>query len=132
MINSQVNFKQFFDEQKKFLSTILQESKNYNSFFITATYVGFFTIFNAIKSYLNQNELFRIVILITISIFSFVLWEIGKMIYNSIIILKYFNSIKKEPSKTIEIQQNLQKSIFDSNKILIPLWLIVLTISALT
>jgi len=54
------------------------------------------------------------------------------MIYNSVIILFYVYAIKKDPMKAIEKQQELQKSIFNSNKILIPLWIIVLIISVFT
>lgn len=132
MINSNEQLKNFFEEQKKLLTNIIQESKNYNSFFISITYVGFFTLLNAVKNYLGKNELFWITVLIIISIFSFVLWEIGKMIYNSIIFLMYAYSIKKNPQKAVEAQVNLQNLIFNSNKVLIPLWIIVLIISALT
>lgn len=132
MINTHPDFKKFFEEQNKLLNIALQESKNYNSFFISVAYVGFFTLFNAAKNYLNKEDLFLIIILITISIFSFVIWEIGKMIYNSIIFLNYIYSIKKEPLKTIEIQEKLKIKIFNSNKVLIPLWIIVLILSALT
>jgi len=58
MINSQANLQHFFEEQQKLLTTIIQESKNYNSFFISIAYVGFFTLFSGVRNYLNPKDIF--------------------------------------------------------------------------
>jgi len=131
-VTSIETFKQILDEHKKYISDVFKDSQNYNSFVISIGYAGFFTVFSAIKNYLTKNEIFWVCILISISVAVFIVWEICKMIFMSILHLLYAYSVKKEPTKFFEKQKELSDRIFELNKCTIPIWIGALVITSST
>lgn len=121
-------YKIIMEEQKKFVSSWYNESEKYTKAIIALGYVGFFSIFNIIKDSINQHDKAIIGISITISISFFIIWEIGKMTYTYLSILKYYDFTKTPSDKFLEAQKKLLNGTALLTKIGIVFWIIFLVI----
>ena len=72
----------------EFYERCLDKSINYNNAIISIGYLSFFTVLLLIKDGINSNVLSQISTCTLWSLFFYLFWVVGSMIYNSISLIK--------------------------------------------
>lgn len=119
--------KRVLDERIAILSAAFDKSVAYNNLILIGGYAGAFTIWSNTKSLLPAKAALLVAIFLSISLCTFVIFEIYKMIVSSRIILKQRAIIFANHPPDVflkEVAAEAQRAKKDWLKWILPLWVV--------
>lgn len=122
---------QIIEDQKQMLSTIYDRANVYNTIILLIGYTGFFSLWVLIKDEITSKQALWSAIFISISLLSFVLFEVYKMIYSTWMILRWKKDLIDKTSENCDFVSNykkFKKKIDTANILHIWIWIIQLII----
>lgn len=100
--------KEMLDSQIKLASALYDKSIAYTNLVIMAGYAGFFGLWSVTKNNLTPKQVLWSALFMVISLSSFVLFEVGKMIFNSCFMLSRNCALNRLPNaQSIDDQINI-------------------------
>lgn len=129
--------KEIIDSQINIIGALYDKAATYTNIIIIAGYASFFGLWSLTKEHLNKEQILWAAIFISISLISFVFFEVVKMIITSFSLLKQQASISdpavvNDPNKLLSRLQRYDFDIKRINSKSIKVWLVTLVISIIT
>jgi len=117
-----------FEKQKDLLAETYNRAMAYTNFIMVGGYAGFFALWGLTKEYLSKGQVYWSALFILISIGSFVVFEVFKMIVNGI----HFQAVQKAVSDPDRFQEVMRNHNKESSRLTIrmgKIWISVLIVS---
>lgn len=91
-----------FEERKKMLTSVFNEAARYTNIVIVAGYVAFFTLLSKIEAAMSIPLVLWACVLMLVSAFTFVGFEIGKMVFHTIIFKRNAKALKVSTTAALD------------------------------
>lgn len=118
----------------RILSQAYDKAIAYTNMLIAAGYAAAFTVWSLTKNYLPEKAMIAVALGLTISLFTFCVWELFKMIYTSGELRKLGEVLlnKTEPEKYFQEMSKIQSKANKDKIRLLRYWIAVLVVAIST
>lgn len=125
---------QIAEAQQNLISISYDKAATYTAVIIFGGYAGFFAIWQLSKEYLSKQQTLGSALLILVSMLSFVLFEVYKMIFVTRSILTHAKtienpSVRDDPQKLLAALQAMGKAHAPSSRLFISVWAVTVAVA---